>query len=111
MARVKQELGAAISENEFELYFQPQVLVSSGKIAGCDALICWNHPQRGMISPPEFISVAEECGLIDQLDGWVLESACRQLEQWEHLFGCKNNSLPMIEQFLVIPNRPKRVII
>ncbi|WP_353889291.1 hypothetical protein [uncultured Desulfobacter sp.] len=57
------------------------------------------------------MSVAEECGLIDQLDDWVLESACRQLEQWEHLFGCKNNSLPMIEQFLVIPNRPKRAII
>ena len=76
------ELRGAIERNELELYYQPQVELRSGRIVGMEALLRWNHPQRGQISPAVFIPIAERSGQIQVLGQWVLDAACRQLRQW-----------------------------
>lgn len=79
------QLYKAVSRNEFELYYQPQVDISSGMIVGFEALIRWNHPEMGMISPGRFIPIAEKTGLILPIGEWVLENACRQIKYWHDL--------------------------
>jgi EAL domain-containing protein (putative c-di-GMP-specific phosphodiesterase class I) len=64
------------------LYFQPQVHLSDGALVGSEALLRWNHPQRGMIPPDKFIGIAEDCGLIVELGEWVLQAACRTAREW-----------------------------
>lgn len=76
------ELRRAIDRDELTLYFQPQVKIPSQKICGVEALVRWKHPERGMISPAEFIPIAEACGLITRLGEWVMRAACRQLTVW-----------------------------
>jgi EAL domain-containing protein (putative c-di-GMP-specific phosphodiesterase class I) len=80
-AQIEGRLRQAIIQQQFCLHYQPQV-ADDGSMTGVEALIRWQDPERGMIRPDEFIPVAEECGLIDQLGIWVLETACRQLAQW-----------------------------
>ncbi len=72
------ELRHAINRRQFVLYYQPIISLDSGMITGLEALIRWRHPSRGMVPPGEFISVAEETGLIHAMGGWVLEEACTQ---------------------------------
>lgn len=79
---LKIDLHNALEQQEFELYYQPQISVSTGEIAGVEALIRWHHPQRGLIPPNDFISVAESAGLINAIGDWVLDEACRQLKTW-----------------------------
>jgi diguanylate cyclase (GGDEF)-like protein/PAS domain S-box-containing protein len=76
------DLRKAMLAGEFELYYQPIVSVASGKIVGCEALIRWNHPQRGLVTPDDFIPIAEEIGLIAPLGEWVLRQACRDAAAW-----------------------------
>jgi EAL domain-containing protein (putative c-di-GMP-specific phosphodiesterase class I) len=78
-----QELGVALDRNELSLHYQPQFELPGVQLAGSEALLRWNHPQRGMISPAHFIPVAEHCGLIVPIGTWVLREACRQNQLWQ----------------------------
>jgi len=80
-AALEIELRAAVKQQQFVLYYQAQV-VGNGRLTGAEALVRWQHPQRGLVSPAEFIPLAEESGLILPLGLWVLETACAQLAKW-----------------------------
>ncbi|MCP4070182.1 MAG: EAL domain-containing protein [Hyphomicrobiales bacterium] len=79
---IEQGLREAINENQLELYYQPQVDVLTGKVIGAEALLRWSLPERGVISPEEFIPIAETCGLIIPLGEWIIDTACRQAQEW-----------------------------
>lgn len=81
---LEKDLHQAIQNQELELYFQPQ-FDNYGSIIGAEALLRWKHPTKNMVSPAEFIPVAEETGLIIAIGEWVIEAACKQLQQWEKL--------------------------
>lgn len=83
-SKLEEEIRRGIDERQFVVYYQPQV-DDNGSIYGAEALVRWNHPERGMISPAEFIPIAEETGLIVPLGEAVLESACRQIALWNQL--------------------------
>ncbi len=79
---IAEELRSAISENQLRVLYQPIIDLQQGRVAGVEALVRWQHPKRGLLSPKDFISVAEEMGLITALDRWVLDSAVAQLAVW-----------------------------
>ena len=76
------DLRKAIAEKALEVYYQPCVALHSNRITGCEALVRWRHPERGVISPAEFIPIAEETGLINELGEWVLATACAEAARW-----------------------------
>jgi len=81
--RLESDLHTALSQQQFELYYQPKVDTMSGTFYSAEALIRWRHPERGLVSPAAFIPLAEECGLIGAIGEWVLREACRQSRAWQ----------------------------
>jgi len=79
---IENGIRTAIQEDQFEVYFQPQYDVKEEKINGVEALIRWNHPQKGLITPNDFIPLAEETGLINDIGEWMLNASCQILQQW-----------------------------
>jgi diguanylate cyclase (GGDEF)-like protein len=81
--KFESELHAALRNGQFELHYQPKVDTVTGWVNSAEALIRWRHPQRGLVPPSEFISIADECGLLDAIGEWVLFEACRQAKAWQ----------------------------
>jgi diguanylate cyclase (GGDEF)-like protein len=79
---LEMDLRLAIADQALEVYYQPSVSLQGNRITGCEALVRWRHAERGMISPAEFIPIAEETGLINQLGEWVLATACAEATTW-----------------------------
>ena len=84
--QLEKDLNRAFERNEFELFYQPQFDMTERKIVGAEALIRWRHPQRGLVSPGEFIPVLDTMPLSDKVGLWVIETACKQASEW-HLSG------------------------
>jgi EAL domain-containing protein (putative c-di-GMP-specific phosphodiesterase class I) len=85
--RLEMDLRRAIERDQLLLYYQPVVSLSSGGVVAVEALIRWQHPERGLIPPLDFIPIAERTGLIGEIGRWVLARACQQLKRWEEDFG------------------------
>jgi len=81
-----EDLSQAIPNQELELYYQPIVQISNGKITGFEALLRWNHPQRGRVPPDEFIPIAEQTGLINSIGTWVAQQSMLQLSRWHPVY-------------------------
>ena len=73
---MEQDLRQAMVDGGFEIHYQPLLDLGSNEVTGCEALLRWRHPERGMVSPAEFIPLAEDTGLINELGDWVLQTAC-----------------------------------
>jgi len=86
LQRLELELRQAVEKNEFVIHYQPIVSLTNNNMVGFEALIRWNHPERGLVGPMEFISTAEETGLIVPLGWWTLRKACHQAKQWQQEF-------------------------
>ncbi len=87
LSQIEADLRDAIKRQEFILHYQPILSISTGKITGFEALLRWQHPEKGLISPGDFIPVAEETGLIVPMGAWVLNVACQQLKLWHEKFS------------------------
>lgn len=84
---MESEVLRAIREEEFRVYYQPLVSLRTGSISGVEALVRWQHPLYGLVSPAEFIPLAEQTGLISHIGRWVLEESCRQVRRWQDEHG------------------------
>ncbi len=96
---LENQLRQALKRDEFELFYQPQINVATKQLIGCEALIRWRHPERGLVPPFEFIPIAEETGLIQPIGEWVIDEACRQQCEW------KNNNIADIKVGVNISSR------
>jgi diguanylate cyclase (GGDEF)-like protein len=89
MSRLQMEidLRGAIAGSQFEVQYQPIIALETGEVSAFEALLRWRHPLRGLLAPGEFITVAEETGLIIPIGRWILDESCRQMELWQQQFG------------------------
>ena len=83
--QLETDLRKALDRNEFEVYYQPQINTQSRQVIGMEALLRWNHPERGVVSPLDFIPIAEETGLIIPIGDWVLQTAVAQTKRWHEM--------------------------
>lgn len=81
-ARLELDLSGALGKNEFKVHYQPILHIASRALSGFEALVRWRHPERGLVSPGDFVPIAEETGLIVSLGDWVLREACTQAVLW-----------------------------
>jgi predicted signal transduction protein with EAL and GGDEF domain len=95
--RLETDLRRAVERREFVVWYQPIVSLADHQAVGVEALVRWQHPERGLVSPGEFFEVAEEVGLITQIDEWVLRESCRQVHEWR-----RNGSVP--DEFTISVN-------
>jgi diguanylate cyclase (GGDEF)-like protein len=86
---LERELRSAVQNREICLVYQPEVSLRTLKIVGAEALVRWRHPRLGLLAPADFLPLAEESGVIDQIGEWVMEEACRQARLWRDLYGYK----------------------
>ena len=82
---IESDLRRALAGQQFVLHYQPQLDLRSGRLVGVEALIRWQHPERGLVPPLDFVPIAEETGLIEPIGDWVLQESCRQLAQWRQM--------------------------
>ncbi|MFT4725530.1 MAG: diguanylate cyclase (GGDEF)-like protein [Granulosicoccus sp.] len=83
--RMEQDLKIALLENQFEVYYQPKINIHTKQCTGAEALVRWNHPENGFISPEDFVSVTEETGMIIELGEWILRSACFKMRDLQNM--------------------------
>jgi diguanylate cyclase (GGDEF)-like protein len=105
LLQMENDLRRALDREEFRVYYQPLVALDTGQLAGFEALIRWQHPERGFVNPADFIPLAEDTGLIAPIGLWILKKACQQLCQWQwhsaanrHLFMSVNLSSKQVAQ-------------
>jgi len=92
---VEQDLSRSNLDNELEVFYQPIVSLQTNELVGGEALVRWNHPLRGLISPAEFIPIAEQCGLMGRIGDWVIKTACREAARWPAHMMLAVNLSPM----------------
>ena len=97
---LEQSLRRALEHNELEMYYQPQIDAISGRIVGAEALMRWNHPTRGIVSPGEFLPFAEENGLMLPISDWMIGALCRDMLQWKNIGNQVRLSLNLSPQYL-----------
>jgi len=90
---LENDLRGALSRDEFILYYQPQISMDNDQVTGVEALIRWIHPTRGLIAPDNFIPIAEDLGLINNIGAWVLETSCKQFQHWRNTFNAVDLNL------------------